>query len=189
MDKPLIRPECRQDRTAIAEVIRAAFLDQPHSQQNEHRIVDQLRNKGALSLSLVATVPRGVVGHIAFSPVTLSPVNARWFALGPLAVLPSMQWRGIGATLVQAGLAALRAQGESGCVVFGDPDFYRRFGFSNFKGLTAAGLPSAYFRRRFVISHPHLPGRTRLRDVRLLTKPVRKASSPADRTRVRRPKP
>ena len=85
------------------------------------------------------------MGHIAFSPVTISDGAADWYGLGPVAVLPEMQGRGIGAALIQAGLAELKARGAAGCVVMGDPAYYGRFGFAATAALTYPGVPPEYF--------------------------------------------
>lgn len=127
----IIRPEAPADVAAIREVTIAAFKDHPHSDQTEHMIVDRLRRAGALSVSLVAVVEGEVAGHIAFSAVELSDGSKGWFGLGPVSVLPTFQGKGIGGALIRQGLDILREQGASGCVVMGDPDLYRKFGFRN----------------------------------------------------------
>ena len=73
----------------------------------------------ALTLSLVAHEDGRQVGHAAFSPVTIGDGSADWCGLGPVAVLPGMQGRGVGAALIREGLARLRALGAAGCVVMG----------------------------------------------------------------------
>jgi putative acetyltransferase len=66
-------------------------------------------------------------------------------ALTPLAVAKDWQRKGIGPQLVKEGLAALRELDAECCVVFGDPDFYQRFGFINIEQLLLSGYPSEYF--------------------------------------------
>jgi putative acetyltransferase len=127
----IIRPENPADIAAIRDVTIAAFKDHPHSDETEHLVVDRLRQAGALSISLVCEVDGAVVGHIAFSPVMLSDGSKNWFGLGPISVSPAFQGQGIGGALIRQGLDMLRAQPTAGCVVMGDPDFYRKFGFRN----------------------------------------------------------
>jgi putative acetyltransferase len=55
---------------------------------------------------------------------------ARVAGLGPMAVLPDRQRRGIGSRLVRAGLDACRHLGYEAVVVVGHPAYYPRFGFS-----------------------------------------------------------
>lgn len=69
------------------------------------------------------------VGHIAFSPVTISDGSLHWHGLGPASVLPAHQKRGIGKSLVAKGLPLLEAMGSKGCALVGDPGYYQRFGF------------------------------------------------------------
>ena len=68
----IIRPETSDDYEAIGEINIAAFAHHPYSHQTEHLIVEALRAAGALTVSLVAEVEGKVVGHIAFSPVTIN---------------------------------------------------------------------------------------------------------------------
>jgi len=97
----------------------------------EARLVDSLRSAGRLSVSLVAEVDCAVVGHIAFSPVTvaLSTPQTAGAGLAPLAVREAYRRRGIAAELVRAGLAACLLAGYGWAVVLGEPTYYSRFGF------------------------------------------------------------
>ncbi|WP_329856589.1 N-acetyltransferase [Stenotrophomonas muris] len=140
-----IRPESSNDRASIHALTEAAFRDVPHSSQTEQFIVDALRSRGELSLSLVAEKDGQVVGHIALSPVTISDGSTGWFGLGPISVLPDWQGQGIGAALMHAALGALREQDAQGCVVLGEPAYYGRFGFRAEPGLVLPGVPPEYF--------------------------------------------
>ena len=124
--KTLIRYETPGDLSAIRDVLLAAFPS-----DDEAHLVDALRASNRLILSLVAEIYEGVVGHIAFSPVTLDSLreDAGGVGLAPLAVLPEHQHRGIGGQLIRAGLDACANMGKNFAVVLGDPDFYSRFGF------------------------------------------------------------
>jgi putative acetyltransferase len=137
----IVRPETPADHMAIRDVNVAAFLDHPFSQQTEHLIVEALREAGALEVSLVAEVDGDVVGHVAFSPAGIGPTSSGWYLLGPVAVLPEYQGRGIGRALIEAGIGALRSRSAAGCVLVGDPAFYGCFGFAQRDGVTWAGVP------------------------------------------------
>jgi len=140
----ILRPETETDRAAILALTAAAFDGHPHSDGSEPRIIDALRDAGALTLSLVAEVDGKVVGHIAFSPVEW-PGEGDWFGLGPVSVAPALQSQGIGRQLIEAGLDNMRRRGAGGCVVMGDPAYYNRFGFVQDPRLTYPGPPPEYF--------------------------------------------
>ncbi len=144
-----IRPESPTDIEAIFRVTEMAFRSHPCSQQTEQFVVDELRRSGALTVSLIAVLDGQVVGHIAFSPVSLSDGSTDWYGLGPLSVAPEHQRRGIGQALVREGLSQLRVLGAKGCVLVGDPGYYRRFGFRSDPCCTLDGVP-----QEFVLSLP-----------------------------------
>lgn len=140
-----LRPERPGDQDAIGDVTRLAFLDHPYGHQTEQFIVRDLRRGDALTVSLVAEEAGRIIGHIAFSPVTVSDGSTGWYGLGPVSVVPDRQRQGIGSRLVERGLERLRALGAQGCVLVGDPAFYRRFGFANSPALTLPGIPPEFF--------------------------------------------
>lgn len=143
-----IRPEAEGDAPAIHALTKAAFRLVDHSDGSEPRIVDTLRRDGDLALSLVAVnMDEAVVGHIAFSPVSIGDGSPGWFGLGPISVIPTRQNTGIGSMLVEAGLEELRHRGARGCVLLGDPAYYGRFGFVHDPALTYPGPPAEYFQR------------------------------------------
>lgn len=149
-----IRLEVPGDEDAVGAVTEAAFRTAPHSGGYEHRIVAALRAAGALHLSLVAVEGETVVGHAAFSPVRINGEAGGWFGLGPVSVRPQSQGRGVGQGLVKDGLARLAAQGAAGCVVFGDPAYYGRFGFEADPAFSYEGAPPGYFQRRIFVGSP-----------------------------------
>ena len=101
------------------------------SECKEHFIINSLRAAHALTVSLVAETDGQVVGHIAFSPVTISDGATGWYGLGPVSVLPEYQQQGIGTSLINTGLSRLKALGGRGCALVGAPNYYQRFGFRN----------------------------------------------------------
>lgn len=141
----IIRNEAASDADAIAAITAAAFANHPHSRHTEQFIIHALRKAGALTVSLVAELDGEVVGHVAFSPVTVSDGSAGWYGLGPVSVRPDMQRRGIGKALIRQGLSFLRDRGAAGCVLVGNPDYYARFGFRHVPDLTYEGVPPQYF--------------------------------------------
>ena len=151
----IVRNESSADVSAIAEVTVAAFKTLAISNHTEQFIIAALRTANALTVSLVAEVDGRVVGHIAFSPVTISDGSADWYGLGPVSVLPEHQRRGIGGTLIREGISRLKILGARGCCLVGHPEYYRRFGFENIRGLAHEGVPEEVF---FILSFDgHIP--------------------------------
>ena len=140
-----IRSETNDDIAAIAEVTLAAFATLEISNQTEHFIIEALRAAGALTLSLVAEVDGRVIGHIAFSPVTISDGTEDWYGLGPVSVLPEYQRQGIGKALIHEGLSRLKSMHARGCCLVGHPEYYRKFGFDTIPGLVYEGVPPEVF--------------------------------------------
>lgn len=143
--KLIIRNERVTDIEAINEVTISAFKDHPISNQTEQFIIKALRAAGALTISLVAEIDGKVVGHIAFSPITVSDGTTGWYGLGPVSVLPEYQGQGIGKSLINEGLRLLKEMGGQGCALVGDPDFYKLFGFRNNQGMVHEGIPQEVF--------------------------------------------
>jgi putative acetyltransferase len=141
----IIRNEIKSDIEAIDVVTRAAFKNHPHSEHTEQFVVRALRAAGVLTVSLVAEYDAAVIGHIAFSPVTISDGSHNWYGLGPVSVLPQFQKQGIGTSLIHAGLPLLKSLGAKGCVLLGEPAYYARFGFKNFPDLILENVPQEYF--------------------------------------------
>jgi len=134
-----IRRELPADRVFVANLLRDAFTGEA-----EAKLVARLRAEPAIVFELVAEEPSGaVIGHIAFSRLQVASgaraVDA--VALAPLAVAPNRQRRGIGTSLVRAGVEECRKQGVALIVVLGDPAYYGRFGFS---AATAKRLRAPY---------------------------------------------
>jgi putative acetyltransferase len=143
--KIVIRNETDADVDAITDVTVAAFRTLAISNHTEQFVITALRAAGALTLSLVAEVEGRVIGHIAFSPVTLSDGTRNWYGLGPIAVLPAYQRQGVGKALIGEGLARLKAMDAQGCCLVGHPNYYRKFGFTNVPGLLLEGVPPELF--------------------------------------------
>jgi putative acetyltransferase len=143
--KIVIRSETDADVGAITDVTVAAFKTLEISNHTEQFIIEALRIAKALTISLVAEVDGRVIGHIAFSPLTISDGTRNWYGLGPVSVLPDYQRQGIGKALIGEGLSRLKDMNAQGCCLVGHPDYYRKFGFKNMPGLVHEGVPQEVF--------------------------------------------
>ena len=149
LDALIIRQEASGDTSAIRQVNEEAF-----GQTEEADLVEALRRRGAFTLSLVALLADQIVGHILFTPVRIESGDSSFEAvgLGPMAVLPAYQRKGIGSRLVQAGFEECRRAGHEIVVLVGHPEYYPRFGF----------LPAKRFGIRYEEEVPEevfMPGR------------------------------
>lgn len=124
-----IRDEQNTDIQAIFDLTKAAFNDEEYSSHTEQFIVNALRAAKQLTVSLVAETHGKIVGHIAFSPVSISDGTTDWYGLGPISVIPEYQGKGIGFELMREGLNRIKTLNAKGCVLLGDPNYYGKFGF------------------------------------------------------------
>ena len=133
-----IRRETPEDFPAVRDVNERAFGGAAEAQ-----LVDMLRAANKAVVSLVAIHQGRVVGHILFSPVTVTqaPETFRGVGLAPMSVLPEFQNKGIGTKLVRDGLEACKREGYDAVVVLGHTKYYPRFGFSRAKDY---GLDNEY---------------------------------------------
>lgn len=126
-----IRTATDSDRDSIREVHMRAFA------KGERDVVaalavsllgDQTRPE---TISLLAEVQGRVVGHVVFSPVTAA-TRKNWlgYLLAPLGVVPERQKSGVGKRLIEVGMARLAANHVDVLFVYGDPEYYARYGFS-----------------------------------------------------------
>lgn len=145
----IIRPEISADHAAIHDITKRAFAPMPFAAGNEQDLIDRFRAAGVLALSLVAEAEergeRHVVGQATFTPARAADGSAGWYALGPIAIEPARQGQGIGRALIEAGIAWLWERKAAGCVLVGNPDYYRRFGFQPFPQYCPDGEPAEYY--------------------------------------------
>lgn len=129
VDEICIRVERPGDVATIQRITEQAFAQVPHASGSEARIIDNLREAGVLLSWIAESAEDGVIGQVSLSPVWIGDSSEGWFGLGPIAVDPQYQRRGVGSRLVEAATSYLRSIGACGCILIGDPGWYRRFGF------------------------------------------------------------
>ena len=140
-----IRLEKPADKAAIYDITKRAFAPMPFSGGDEQDLIDRLRDADALEISLVAEMDSAVVGQVSFTRGVTADGSDDWYALGPVAVEPELQKQHVGSALINAGVAMLRERDAAGCVLVGNPEYYKRFGFRVFSELAPEGEPAEYY--------------------------------------------
>ena len=124
LDKLLIRDSDKGDFAAIEALYPVAFPD-----ENLLPLVRDLLKDTAIVISLAGTIDMHIVGHAIFTKCGVAGSRVKAALLGPLAVAPAWQRRGIGSAIVRAGLRRLQDTDVSLVCVLGDPAYYKRLGF------------------------------------------------------------
>ncbi|MFH1372207.1 MAG: N-acetyltransferase [bacterium] len=150
MNMFVVRNERPEDFDAVHYINNSAF-----GQPGEANLVDRLRSSCPEAISLVAVLEDRVVGHILFSPVKVEGDRTltEGMGLGPMAVLPEYQRRGIGSKMVEAGLDRLKELSCPFVVVLGHSHYYPRFGFkpaSDYRIRCEWDVPDNVFMIRFL---------------------------------------
>ena len=131
-----IRPENEKDYFETEYITREAFWDVYHPGCTEHLVLHQLRKAPAFvrDLDFVACDGERIVGNVVCSKAKVVNTELREsevLCMGPLAVLPDYQGKGIGGLLINTVISKARELGYKGIVIYGNPDYYHRFGFVN----------------------------------------------------------
>ncbi len=128
-----LRPEEEKDYRKVEELTREAFWNVYAPGCDEHLLVHKLRDAAQFirALDFVALDGERIVGNIIYAQATISGTGGdhKLAAFGPVSVLPGYQGRGIGSQLIGHTAALAREMGYPGIVIYGDPDYYERFGF------------------------------------------------------------
>jgi len=77
-----------------------------------------------------------IIGHIISTKVKVIDNQNKEhevLCVGPFSVSPSSQNKGIGTKLLNYSISEAKKMGFNGMILFGNPDYYHRFGFRNAK--------------------------------------------------------
>ena len=125
-----IRLAQNADLDSILKVVETAFSDE-ENKVIKNLVLELSTETASPSIkSLVAEVDNQVIGYVSYSPISLkSDSSISGYILAPLAVSPEHQKQGIGSNLIKSGIDILTKDGADLLLVYGDPDYYGRFGF------------------------------------------------------------
>lgn len=129
-----LRPESPADFRAVEELTRNAFWNHHAPGCDEHYLAHILRESSDFvpELDYVAVHDGKVVGNIMYTraKIVLDRGGEREvLCFGPLAVDPAFQGRGVGGALIERTKTLARELGYKAILIFGDPEYYSRFGF------------------------------------------------------------
>lgn len=127
----LIRLAQETDLNSIHKVIETAFSDEENKVIGKFAADLSKETTSPSIKSLVAEVDNQVIGYVSYSPIFLeSDFSISGYILAPLAVSPDHQKQGVGSKLIKYGLDMLTNDGVDILLVYGDPEYYGRFGFT-----------------------------------------------------------
>ena len=132
----LIRRTSENDFFQTETITREAFWNLYKPGCVEHLILHNLRKSKSYiaELDLVAVFGNEIIGHIISTiakVVDSQNTEYKVLCVGPLSVLPDFQKQAIGSELMRHSISTARQSGYSGMILFGNPDYYHRFGFKN----------------------------------------------------------
>jgi predicted N-acetyltransferase YhbS len=131
-----IRLEEEKDFRSVEYLTREAFWNLYKPGCDEHLIVHKIREVPAFikELDFIAYDKDRIVGNIIYSKAKVINHENKEFevlCMGPLGVLPTYQRQGIGSLLMNYSINRAKQLGYKAIIIFGDPNYYHRFGFIN----------------------------------------------------------
>lgn len=135
----LLIEQINQNDFAITEnITREAFWNVYKPGCSEHLVLHNLRKGKSYikELDLVAFCNNQIVGHIISTKAKVVDSQNKEYdvlCVGPLSVLSDFQKKGIGGKLLKESIKIAKRLGFRGMILFGNPDYYHRFGFRNAK--------------------------------------------------------
>ena len=131
-----IRLETEDDFRETEILTRDAFWDLFQPGCVEHLMLHNLRQVAAFvpELDFVAVHENRIIGNIIYSKakiVSQSDQDHEILCMGPLSVLPQYQRKGVGSKLFNHSVVIARKLGYKAVILFGHPEYYKRFGFVN----------------------------------------------------------
>lgn len=103
---------------------------------DEHLVLHQLRKSKCYieELDFVAISKGIIIGHIISTKARVIDKQGKAhevLCVGPFSVRPSFQNKGIGSRLMDHTIYVAEQLDYTGMILFGDPNYYHRFGFVN----------------------------------------------------------
>lgn len=132
----ILKKEEEKDFFDVEKLTREAFWNIYRPGCYEHLVLHRLRKSEAFipELDFVALDNNKIIGNIVYSKAKIIGSNGEEhevLTFGPLSVLPNYQKKGVGSKLINHTMEIALNLGFKAIVIFGDPNYYKRFGFEN----------------------------------------------------------
>lgn len=129
-----LRPERPEDHNEVEHLTREAFWNVHGPGCDEHYLARVMRKCEAFipELDFVADFENRIVGNIMYTKAAIQGDDGtahEVLCFGPVSVLPEFQGRGVGGLLITHTMELARKMGYRAILIYGDPDYYGRFGF------------------------------------------------------------
>jgi len=129
-----IKPEEEKDYRITENLTREAFWNLHLPGCDEHFLLHNLRKakEFAEELDFVAVADGEIVGNIVYvnTKIINGSIEHPVLTFGPVSVLPEYQGKGIGKQLINHTIRLAKEMGHKAIVIYGDPDYYKKFGFT-----------------------------------------------------------
>jgi len=130
------RLEEEKDFFTTENLTREAFWDVYKPGCNEHLLLHNMRKAPCFikDLAYVCEAQDGIIVGASYCTETRirdGETDHIALCIGPIGVLPEYQGRGIGLKLLSITLARAKALGYSCAVLYGNPDYYHKSGFTD----------------------------------------------------------
>ncbi|MBP8082287.1 MAG: N-acetyltransferase [Spirochaetes bacterium] len=130
----IIRNENKEDYEETENMTREAFWDLYKPGCDEHFVLHKLRKSKSFvsELDFVVSYKDKIIGNIIYSKARIdSDEPKEVLCMGPVSILPQYQKNGIGSKLIRYSINVAKKMNFKAVVIFGNPDYYHRFGFKN----------------------------------------------------------
>jgi len=132
-----LRLEEEKDYFIVENITREAFWNHYVPGCDEHLLIHNLRktNEFIKELDFVAINDNKIIGNIVYvkAKVINNDKEFNVLTFGPISVLPEYQNNGIGSKLINHTIKLSKEMGYKGIIIYGDPEYYKRFGFKESK--------------------------------------------------------
>ena len=128
-----LRLEEEKDHKIVENLTREAFWNNHVPGCDEHLLIHNLRKAKDFikELDFVAIYNENIIGNIVYvkSNIINNFIEHTVLTFGPVSVLPEYQNKGIGSELINNTIKLSKEMGYKAIVIYGDPEYYKRFGF------------------------------------------------------------